>query len=339
MRKIFLLIVGCVLIHMPNHLRAQSEGAFRHLDLSLNAGTTGVGFELASPISDAFRLRAGFDIMPRLQKNLHFEVSSFDDNGNVISSQFSNLSARLKELTGYEVKDYVDMEAKPTFSNFKLLVDFFPFKKNKFWKNFYVTAGFYWGTSELGKAINSIEGAQTLVGMEMYNHLYEKSSSDEPLITVNGIGPDGKEVPVDVYLHPWLVNRIKATGRLAVGIGKYKNDVLDENGKVIHQAGSTYMMEPMSDGTVRARATVNSFKPYLGFGYGGRLIKNNDTYKISVDCGVLFWGGKPAVITHDGIDLSRDVDNIVGKVGDYVDIIGKFPVYPVLNIRLTRKLF
>ena len=53
----------------------------------------------------------------------------------------------------------------------------------------------------------------------------------------------------------------------------------------------------------------------------------------------MFWGGTPKVVTHDGTDLVNDVDNVRGKVGDYVEIIKKFKVFPVLNLRITRRLF
>ena len=110
----------------------------------------------------------------------------------------------------------------------------------------------------------------------------------------------------------------------------------DANGNKIHEP---YRMEPDNNCTVSATVKVNSFKPYLGFGYGGRLFKNDDRYNISFDAGLMFWGGTPDIITHDGTNLSKDVINIGGKVGDYVDLISGVKAYPVLNLRITRRLF
>ena len=98
-------------------------------------------------------------------------------------------------------------------------------------------------------------------------------------------------------------------------------------------------MEPLGDATVRAKACTNAFKPYLGLGYKGRLIKNSDRFHVGVDCGVLFWGGKPAVYSHDGINLTRDVDCSAGKVRKYVNLIGDLVVYPVLNVRFSCNIF
>ena len=90
---------------------------------------------------------------------------------------------------------------------------------------------------------------------------------------------------------------------------------------------------------VKADMHVNRFKPYVGIGYEGNLSKKDDRWKIAVDGGVLFWGGSPEVITHEGVDLVHDVKNVSGKVGSYVDAIEKFKVYPMLNVRFTRRLF
>jgi hypothetical protein len=52
----------------------------------------------------------------------------------------------------------------------------------------------------------------------------------------------------------------------------------------------------------------------------------------------MFWG-KPDLYTHDGTNLTKDVENIKGKVGDYVDLIGGLKVYPSISVRFTKTLF
>jgi hypothetical protein len=98
-------------------------------------------------------------------------------------------------------------------------------------------------------------------------------------------------------------------------------------------------MEPDVDGTVSVRAKSNSFKPYLGFGYGGRLLKNRDDWHVSFDAGAMFWGGTPALYTHDGINLTEDITNARGKVGDWIDLLGGIKVFPVLSVRFTKTIF
>ena len=40
-----------------------------------------------------------------------------------------------------------------------------------------------------------------------------------------------------------------------------------------------------------------------------------------------------------GVDLAKDVKNVPGKVGDYVKLLKNFKVYPVVELRLTRRIF
>jgi hypothetical protein len=166
----------------------------------------------------------------------------------------------------------------------------------------------------------------SLMAVTTYNHMYEKAIIREPLISVEYNGHDFY-FPDDPEIKDELKDIFLSYGRMGVRIGNHVSD------------GSPYIMEPDEDSMVKAKVNTNSFKPYLGFGYGGRLFKNNDRYTVSFDCGAMFWGGTPSIVTHDGTDLANDVRDIGGKVGAYVDLIKVFKVYPVLNVRLTKKIF
>jgi hypothetical protein len=39
------------------------------------------------------------------------------------------------------------------------------------------------------------------------------------------------------------------------------------------------------------------------------------------------------------MDLANDVEDINGKVGDYVKLIKGVKAFPVLNLRITRRIF
>ena len=90
---------------------------------------------------------------------------------------------------------------------------------------------------------------------------------------------------------------------------------------------------------VTAEIKTNSVKPYLGFGYGSNAISSNNTYNVSFDCGVLFWGGAPNIILHDGTDLTTDVTNIKGQMGNYVNLAKRVKAFPVISISVSRRLF
>lgn len=335
MKKLYLFLLAIAV--WTNTQAQDGDGpkklsAFNHMDLSFTAGSTGIGFDIATPIGDYVQLRAGLDFMPRWEQKLHFDIQSFDNDGNVLNQKFDKLSSMMYDLTGYKVDANIDMIGRPTYWNFKFLVDVYPFR-NKHW---HFTAGFYWGPSKIAEAYNTTEDAPSLFAVGMYNHIYwgvdqtYNHHNPTPVISY-----DGREI----YLDPFIEEKILNMGRMGIHVGDYAHDIYDAEGNIIHKEGEPYRMEPDENSMVWANAYVNSFKPYLGFGYGGRLIKGNDNYHISFDCGVLFWGGTPDCITHDGTNLTKDVRDINGKVGRYVDLMSSFKLFPVLNVRLTRKIF
>jgi hypothetical protein len=278
------------------------------------------------PVHDMVKLRTGFEFMPRFNYDMHFNVESFGGQGTPSGSTLDRMSEVLYGLTGFKVDQNVTMKGKPTMWNFKFLVDVYPFK-NKHW---HVTAGFHWGPSKIAEAVNAIEDSPSLFAVGMYNHLYDCAYYDKPIIILDDIG----EISFDKNMRKRFINM----GQMGIPLGTFTHDMTDANG-IAHKQGDTYYMEPNENSMVYADATTNSFKPYVGFGYEGRLIKGNDDYHIGFDAGVMFWGGTPSIITHEGVNLSKDVENIGGKVGDYVKFVKGVKAFPVLNLRIMRRIF
>ena len=324
MKKFILLfIVICSgLMSSAQTSESQENGFFKHLDASLTVGSTGLGFDLASPMGEYAQLRAGFSFMPHIHYKMNFAVQVGDD-ASKSKSKFQTLSGLLKDMTGYQVDNSVDMIGVPTYYNFNLLVDVFPFKNNKHW---HFTAGFYWGNSKIGKAYNTTEDMPSLVAVGIYNNMYEKAINNEPFVTINYNG-NPMAITDNPEYQDYLYEKFREYGRMGVWIGNHVSD------------GSPYIVEPDENSMVKAEVRVNTFKPYIGFGYGGRLFKGDDRYKISFDCGAMFWGGTPSILTHDGTDLAKDVEDVKWKVGDYVRLIKGVKAFPVLNVRITRTLF
>lgn len=296
-----------------NEGEAKTIKPLNNLEVSINAGSTGVGFDVSSYVHKMVRVRTGFDFMPKVKPTMNFliEGGRYDNEGNWITTQFGEMANMLENFTGYETDDKVAMKGEPTFWNFKLLVDVFPFKN----KNWHFTAGFYAGPSRVAKAYNKTEEMPSLLAVGIYNNLYDKILSGEPIYGDN------------VYLDPDIEDKFLGYGRMGVRVGDRVSD------------GTPYLMEPDKDGMVKADMKVNAFRPYLGFGYTGRIIKDDDRYNIGFECGAMIWGGTPDLITHDGTNLTKDIKNIMYSVGDYVDVVKKFKVFPVINLRITRKLF
>jgi hypothetical protein len=167
--------------------------------------------------------------------------------------------------------------------------------------------------------------------------MYDKAKAGEPLIDFSHV--DGINANVTFSDQEKIYEKLLNTGRLGFAVGYFKHDIIDEFGDVIHKTGERYIVEPDKRGMVTVTAKSNSFKPYLGFGYGGRLVKQRDDWHVSFDCGAMFWGGTPDLYMHDGINLIDDVERVSGQVGTYVDLFNAFKVFPVLSFRITKRIF
>lgn len=326
MKRIFLLPLLAILslqsvtaqhTLQPGAGTTSDKGIFRDLGVGLSLGTGGLGIDLSSHITQYVRLRAGLDYMPEFNVHMDFGLQSYTDEGGVNMNNFDRLKSYMKRLSGIDVDDKVMIDGKPHICNFKFLVDVYPFK-GKGWR---VTAGFYWGSRKIATARNTIEEMPSLMAVNIYNNFYDYFMET-----------DFYETPIyqDYYLDPFLVEDVRAKlieqGRMGIHIGDYKD-------------GRPYMMKPDADGMVKANAFVNAFRPYVGLGYTTPLGKADSRFKLDVDCGILMWGGSPEIITHDGTNLGKDLINIRGKVGDYVDIANSLKVYPMVSVRFSYAIF
>ena len=305
------------------------KNILNHLDGSITLGTTGLGVDLAMPIGNRVQVRTGFSFFPHYEQTMHFGVEVGDDSDPAVQDEkFNKLKQTLNEMFTFEVDRNVDMKGKPTMKNFKLLVDVFPFQ-NKRW---HVTGGFYWGPSTVAKAENAAYDGTSLVSVSIYNNLYEKVIPSYESIKKMEAGDPTDPIPYitingqQIYAGEELYNKFLSYGRMGVHVGDFEE-------------GKPYRMEPDANNMVSCKIKVNNFRPYLGFGYGGKLSNRSDRNWISFDCGAMFWGGTPKVITHDGVNLAKDVKGITGKVGDYVTFFKGVKVCPVLELRLTHRIF
>lgn len=292
-----------------------ANNIFRRLEIGVSIGTDGLGLDFATKITNYVRLRAGISWMPPFNVPMHFGLENYTETGGVTNDNFDNLQGYLKKLTGIEVDKRVDIEGKPTIFTTKVLVDVFPIR-NCGW---HITAGFYYGNSRVAKARNTMEEMPSLLAVNIYNHVDEFFSSDaalDPVAPGIQFSPDFVEA---------VQEKFAENGVMGIHIGDFKD-------------GKPYMMQPGSDGMVTANAFVNRFRPYVGTGFTKQLGKDS-RFKFDVDCGVMFWGGSPDIITHDNVNMTKELKNIKGKVGDYVDIAKSLKVYPTVSVRFSYTIF
>ncbi|MDE6335629.1 MAG: hypothetical protein K2L34_03565 [Muribaculaceae bacterium] len=298
---------------LESHNLLREYHIFDNLEAAFTLGTTGLGLEIATPVTKWARLRVGFDGIPKFNLPMDFDVATYaGEDGESEENHFDKVKDIMLDITGEEMDESVRMNAKPNIYNFKLLVDVYPFQNDRRW---HVTAGLYFGSSIIGRAINDKRETNSLVAMNLYNRIFDKmetSGGNDPLFG-------------DIYISPATYERMMQYGKVGIHLGDFKD-------------GTPYYMTPETNGTVSAVAYANSIKPYLGFGFASPVDKQQ-RLNLGFEAGMLFWGGSPDVILPDGINMTKDLKDIRGKVGTYVNFMKALKVYPAVSFRISYTIF
>jgi len=144
---------------------------------------------------------------------------------------------------------------------------------------------------------------------------------------------------VDVY--PFRNSSFHATAGFYIGtdeVAKIENtipvrDFEPGEGIVI----GDYVVGFDSDGYAHGSIKVNKFRPYLGIGIGRSVPRKR--FAVSGDLGVQFWGTPKVYEKQTGKDLEVTKDDLGSDSDKYYDFISKFPIWPVLTIRITGRIF
>jgi len=346
------------------------NGVFNHLDAAFTIGTTGFGFDVATPVTDWVRLRAGgtFRLSKRYSAVLDTEIAS-NISEEEQNRRFEKLSSMMASFMGTAPTREVELEGNERMNNFKFLVDIFPFKNNRHWR---VTAGFFYGNGSIVSGHNTSVSVNTLAAVSSYNRMYAEARGGE-FMDMSSLG-----IVIDDDMKQEIVNKICSWGQttdangnpvyaeygISMPIGTYAHDIVaqqdiyDSKGNLLHRKGEvmrktdeTVRLVPDEDDMIRAEVHVNKFKPYLGLGYEFFASKDKRS-SIGIDAGVLFWGGSPTVdllmpvgndadgnVITQNIDLVRDVNNIPGALGDHVKTAKNYTVFPEISVRFARRLW
>lgn len=392
MKKFFLLLF---VLSLPATMLAQynsnasklaQKGILNHLDVGVNVGTLGIGVDVAVPVGDYVRIRAGYNYMPRFSiksnftietnrggiSNLIEKVGNIDDKLaqygiDINSPGLAEYKEMFDKFRNIEAKDYVTMSLKPNLHQFKFLVDVLPFKNNKHWS---FTTGFFVGSSTGGDARNMKKETLLLEGINSYNDIYVDYWENGG---INGAYIDDN--PNDNKYNP-QEDKFYLLGMAGFNLGTFAD-------------GEKAMMVPGKNNSVHATMEVSKIRPYLGLGYNTHLSRDQK-WNLTVDAGVLILCGKPKIYAdnvykidaspirfdengkylggigfdeddfyygdivgripgtyrygpygelRNHVDLAEDLHNIPGKVGDMVNTISKFKVYPNASVTVSYRLF
>jgi len=120
MKKSFLLLLLVVSLTATAQ-ESTSPDVANHLSISASAGTTGIGFEVAIPMTDYVNLRAGYEKMPRIRKSV------------MVSYYYNRQSFQ------------TEVEGNFNLESWKILLDVYPSK----YYTFHVSMGFFSGETDI----------------------------------------------------------------------------------------------------------------------------------------------------------------------------------------------
>lgn len=201
--------------------RWQKKGFFTDLEVGVTAGTTGLGFDISTPLSEWTRLHVGGTFMPKVDYNASFSAEMGEGlSQSVQDSRFEKMKDVMQSFMGVTPQRYVDMEATLHMNHFKLLVDVFPFKNNRHW---YVTAGVYIGNGDIVTMRNTPESMNSLVAMKAYNNMYANAVAGRALITYT------KDGEVAELANEEMQEKFRSWGRLVDENGNDKYEINHSN--------------------------------------------------------------------------------------------------------------
>ena len=116
-------------------------GFFNHLSAGVSLGTDGIGIEVAAPLTYNFAVRAGYSLMPKFKYSKGLDLGLSDqDKADMARGTYK----------GAFLSPEVDLEGKLNMGDFKLLIDWYPFRSS----SFHATAGFYIGRGTVVEVTN-----------------------------------------------------------------------------------------------------------------------------------------------------------------------------------------
>lgn len=305
--KRILIACGLALLSMQN---VSAQGEFK-LGAGVGVGTTGIAIDASATYGNYLGARFGVDIMPKFKVNKGIDLKTEDANKQV--SQLTNEINELNIQLAAAGMQQIDLSQYPG-GNLPNKMDVQGKLNNTTWhflldvypfgakSSFHATVGAYFGPSDIVSVYNKEE------------HFLQ------PIVAYN-------EALINAADHPDVQTVVNKYGLKMIGaeLGDY---FLTPN--------------PVDKGDVEAMGKVNSFRPYLGIGFGRAVPKGR--IGCQFDLGVQFWG-KPEITVPtynkttkiyqmEKIDAERAGDD-AGKV---LKTISKISVYPVLNFRLVGRI-
>lgn len=169
-KTIFAALLAFVAFSAKAETGDDDKNLFNHLGIGVEVGTTGIGFDLATPIGNYVQMRAGMSFIPNIKvKDIDVDINgvekSWESFQNMISAP--GAPAEAQKYVGVDLPDNLLIDGKISMTDFKLLFDLYLSKKS----SFHFTAGFYAGKSQIVEAYTT-NCVENLEAITYYNKNY-----------------------------------------------------------------------------------------------------------------------------------------------------------------------
>ena len=145
---------------------------FRHFSVGVEAGLHGVGIEVAMPVLPSLVVKAGYNWFPSSEL-VKTDVSADTKDLKEAQEQYTALTSyQFQNKFGDEA--VVSAGAQVGLSNFKLMLNWYPFKSS----NFYLAGGLYYAPKDDDKPFLRISGNTTENDWAALKELRDKSGVD-----------------------------------------------------------------------------------------------------------------------------------------------------------------
>jgi len=181
MKTKFFTVLLCCTTAWSGISAQKTVSAFSNLSLGVEFfSTTGLGLEIATPLSPNFALRGGISMFP-ISYSTTFgapvDQSIMSDINNAIASQpqiATILAQKGLPTRSEDISTDVNATASLNLVNGKLLVDYYPSAK----RAFHITAGVYIGSSDLFKVKGKMDQANEVLNVLKDNGVKDNNGVD-----------------------------------------------------------------------------------------------------------------------------------------------------------------
>ena len=322
MKKVFTIALAASLLAGA----AQAQEAFKHLGMSLEAGTTGLGVNLSYPlVTDHLVLTLGYNL-PTFNIKTDFDLNGQPINDRVNSANamidtYNNLIGQypdqaaergMKPLSKINNIENINtkIEAKLNFVNFKAFLEYYPTTKSYF----HLTAGVMIGSGEW----MTIDAKADEAAWRTYTTAIEENKTI-PHLSVGEIS-DGSQYTGAPVIPSTEIHPVEGL----------------ENAAVFNINGQTFHLSPNSGGRLSTKLTVKKVKPYLGVGFGSS-VPTKHRLGCQFELGA-YYQGKPTLESDSEVPFNSAAYSSK-TVDDIMKTIVHFQWYPQMTLRFTGRLF